>query len=913
MDWTKIQSAYDFEDLVTTLIFFNDLLSVHQVKQIARNDLFWTTGRSEDKAEYVYRVIFDNPRLEADQRKTSRQRRFDEKVATAWRHGKPDTHVFLYINFDDPPPGWAENHDHLKIITATDITDTIEAEQWWPIFHKYFEGGMRIKDAEECEFLEVFMESLVQVADELTVKEAINVISWVASVAFYRPKEALAFSLALYKSEKSPQDEKHPVFGTTTLGKGAYLRELPDLLKPIAAHLEHFEEALELLLRVSSEIDKGSQPIRGFLSEAVENMTGYYFGRDFLIKYGRAHYMPDFNLRTLDVIERMLKEEDNNALLFRCLAVLPNLLKMKVDTSEWSGDKGSVTWREYRLPLADEGLRRVRMGALGLLFTAFNESGDENFRHRCLVELRDAFRHLSTAEELHGEFLELLGFLGEHADDEDPFVLNWILEILESFPREGLGPISSEVTTLQKRLNANFELDLYHLLFGKKGWDPPREAVQRAIQQTLDQWGDNPKAFLLLVDGFHKSADSYPTGLRSFLRILGRDQTEFAAGMISVISDEQAFRANLEPLFVQSLGYLLSGIKLKDEARWHICVNALLAEPDDNTVTIVLTGLHLHDYNNFTVADLELVETLISGANEKTRILGAETLWYLHKFDDFTAVLKVFESLSENMSQDLAASVLKGISRGSYQEGFADKWVAEDRRGILKRIILSLSGFPRLDWDSHSGYELEVLLRVLWKYSTDDLLEFFQLRIDPDRVNSEGYDPLPYDLNTLFQGVSDEKQNEFVSRVLNWDTERYGIYWIARLIGLVCSKNVLPSTILTLQSYISTANKNRFLLIISILEQIPLGVTFYDLAMLIVKKAYGQKDVRSQLYSAFISKTGGSRSIGEPYPSHVRHKKLIYEFRFLNMSSEEVQEFLDQWEKEIDAMIQRDQHEDLER
>lgn len=907
MDWTKIQSAHNFEDMVTTLIFLKDLLSVNQIRQFARDDLFWTTGRSETERDYVYRVIFDSPRLQGDQRKTSLQSKFDEKVATAWRHGKPDTHVFLYINFDDPPPGWAENNENLEIITATDIAKTIEEKQWRPIFHKYSEGGMHIKDAQECEFLKAFMESLVPVADELSVKEAVNVISWVASVAFYRPKEALAFCQALYRSEKSTQDDKHPVFGTTTLGRNHYLKEMPDLLKPIAANLEHFEESLELLLRVSNDLDRAPDPIRGFLSQPVENITGYYFGRDFLIKDGLAYYIPDFNQKTINVINRMLDKEEDQELLSRCLAVLPNLLKLKVDTSEWSEDKSSITWREYKLPLTSESLQKIRAQVLNSLFEAFETLKDKETRRRCLAELRDTYRYLS-----HPELVEFLNFLEKHINNEDPFVLNWILESLESISRVGDEEFRSKTKNLTDQLNERFELQLYSLLFGKMGWDISTDKLQEVIKKILLKWKEAPKAFIEKIDEFHKSANSFPTGLKTLLQTLGDEQEEFASPIISVLSDEPDFRSGLSPDFIRSLGNILCGIRRKDVERWRSCVDALIAEPDDNTVTIVLTGLHLHDYEKFTAADLKLVESLISGASEGVRLLGSETLWYFHKFDDFTAVLNVFESLSENMTTQLAASVLKGISHGSYQEGFADKWVAEDRRVILKKIILSLSDFPRLDWDSMVGYELEILLGVLWKYSTEDILEFFQLRLDPERVGRENYDPLPYDLNTLFQGVSDEKQNEFVSNVLGWDTERYSIYWMARLIGLVCSKNVLPSTILTFQSYISTPNENRFLMITSILDQIPLGNTFYDLAMRIVKRGYGRKGVKGQLHSAFISKTGGSRSIGEPYPSHVRHKKLIAEFRHLNKRSKKVQKFLDQWEEEIDDMLRRDEERDLE-
>jgi hypothetical protein len=869
IDWAKIQSAHDFEELATTLIFLDDLLSVNLIKQIARNDLYWTTWHSENQPDYVYRVIYDSPLQNADRRDKSLQGKFDEKVATVWRHGKPNTKVFLFLNFDDPPPDWAKNREHLKIITAAEIAATIEEKNWWPIFLKYFEGGMHINDAKECEFLKAFTESLVPAVDELSIKETINVISWIEEIAFYRPKEVLAFSQALYESEKSQQDDKHPVFGSITLTRN--------------------------------------------LSQPVEEITGYYYGRDFLVKGYRTYYKPDFNQKTLDVIERMLKEEKNSALLIQCLAVIPNLLKMKVDTSEWSGDKRAVTWREYRLPLTDEELQNVRKRALRLLFTAFNESGDKELRHRCLVELKDAFHHLSVAEELQEEFQELLGFLSAHANDEDPFVLNWILEMLEPFSRTGLEAIRTEATSLQTQLQEKFELQLYHLLFGKMGWDPSSDEVRQAVKQSYDRWSDDPRHLLLLIDGFHKTADSYPTGLRAFFRALGYEKTGFAAKMVMIVSDDPTFRSDLSPLLIQSLGYILCGVRLKDEAQWRDCIDALRTEPDNITKTIVLTGLHIHDFDKFTADDLKIIEDMIADADEEIRILAAETLWYFDKYHDFTAVLTVYGKLAEHITEELAASVLKGLTHGLQEEGLAKRWADEGRRDILKKILFSLVDFPRLDWDSMAGYCLELLLRVLWKYSTDDLLEFFQLRLDPERVKREGYDPLPYDLNTLFQRVSDEKQNEFVSRVLDWDIERYGIYWIARLIGLACNKNVQPATVTTLRETISKPQKNQLLLITKLLDQIPLGETFYDLAMRIVKKGYGRREVRSQLYSSFISTTGGSRSLGEPFPSHLHHKTLIDKFRTLNKRSKKAQKFLDLWETEIDDRMRRDEQEDLER
>ncbi len=825
IDWSKIRSVHDFENLVTTLVFLHDLLSVNLIKQIARSDLFWTTWHTENKSGHAFRVIFDNPGQDADQRDNTLRRKFDEKVAVVWRHDNVDTEVFLFLNFDDHPTDWIKDHKNLTIVTATDIAETIQDEERWAIFHKYFGEGMHIKDAQGCGFVADFAESLVPAVQELSVKEAINVMSWVGEIAFYRPKEVLAFAQTLFRAEKSTQEEKHPVFGTTLIGRNDYLEELSDLLQPVAAHFEYFGSALELLLRISSELDTAPHPLRGFLGQPVEKITGYYYGRDFLVRDNLSYYEPKFNRKTLQVIERLLGAENDSALLVRCLAVIPNLLRMRVDTSEWSSDNRAVTWREYRLPITDEGLQNVRLQALGLLFKAFNDSRDKEIRHRCLIELKEASHHLSAAVDLQSEFRDILAFLKAQVSDEDPFVLNMILEILESVSRAGSEAIKSEATSLQSQLNEKFELRLYYLLFGKKGWDPSSDDVLKAVQQSHDRWGDDPRALLLLIDEFHKGVDSHPTGLRTFLQSMGYNETEFAAEMISIMSGIPTLRNDLAPLFVSSLGYLLCGIRRNDIAQWQNCVETLLAEPDDNSVTIVLTGLHLHEYDNYTRADLELVEKLTSGASDNIRILGAETLWYFHKLDDFTAVLNVFESLSKNMTQELAASVLKGISHGSYQEGFANKWVTEDRRGILKKIIFSLSGFPRLDWDSMSGYELEVLLGVLWKYSTDDLLEFFQLRLDPERVGRENYDPLPYDLNTLFQAVSDEKQNEFVSRVLNWDVERYGIYWIARLIGLVCSKNVQPTTVATLRDAVNRSQKNQLLLITSILDQIPLSAT----------------------------------------------------------------------------------------
>ncbi len=214
-----------------------------------------------------------------------------------------------------------------------------------------------------------------------------------------------------------------------------------------------------------------------------------------------------------------------------------------------------------------------------------------------------------------------------------------------------------------------------------------------------------------------------------------------------------------------------------------------------------------------------------------------------------------------------------------------------------------MTEFTRLDWDSMAAFHVELLLQVLWNYSTDALLEFFKLRLDRDKFSRDGYDPLPYGLHTLFQNVNNEKQNEFVTAILDWDIGQFDMYWLARLIGLACNQDIKPATLATFRAQIDSGEKERIILIADVLDQIPLGEGFYELAVSIIKKGYEDKDVMAHLHASFVGTTGGARAMGEPFPSHVQHKGLIQLYRERYSASVCVMEFLNQWEKEIDGLF----------
>ncbi len=912
IDLTRIQGAYDFESLVTNLIFFHTLLSVDSIKNCTSKDIFWVEWQNDKHENFYYRFIFVSPQQQPDGLEASLKKKFDQKIAPDLS-ARPDHKFYLFLNTNlHPDP--EKKFPNLEVSTADDISEIISKENWWPIFHKFFEGGMHIKDAEECEFLKAFAESLAPAVEGLSIKETTNVISWVKYIAFYRPKETLAFCHALFDATpKDDEVEKHLVFGELTLNRMSYLEELTGILEPIAAHKEQFGDALELLLRISTELDEDVHPWKGYLSKSVENLTGYYYGRDFLVKSGRAIYDSSFNQETLDVVERMLQEETDIDLLFRCLAVPPNLLKMKVVTSEWSGDKSVVTWREYRLPLNDKNLIEVRRRALHLMFKAFEESKNADFRHRCLFELQDVFRHISLTPDLESEFKQFLTFINSHSDEEDPYTQNWFLEILELLAGTGLKNIVESIGPLKDKLSNKFEAQLYHLLFGKKSWELSEIKLEPLVDSVIKFCGNDHRKFIQTLDSFYNAGNSYAPGMRIFLQTIGISQTDFARKVFDTFARDLYLHSSLSTQLIRSLGYLLCGIRLHGIEEWQNTVEVLRNDFNKNSAIFILTSLQLHEYEKFETGDLETIESLIESADDEIRILASETLWYFYNFGDYSKVLKIYEKLAAHISQDLASSILKGLAHGIQEATYPAKWADVEGRKSLKDILFVLIDFPKIDWDTSSNYYLELLLRQLWKHSTDDLLEFFQLRLEPERTKRESYDPLPYELGTLFQRVSDEKQNEFVSRVLEWDVKHYGIYWIARLIGLACNKNVQPATLETLHKILVRPQKSQLLLIAKLLDQIPLGDTFYELSMRIVKKGYGRKEIRSQLYSSFISTTGGSRKLGQPFPSHVQHMTLIEKYRTLNKKSKKVQTFLDSWSAEIEVMMQRDEEEDLER
>ncbi len=74
------------------------------------------------------------------------------------------------------------------------------------------------------------------------------------------------------------------------------------------------------------------------------------------------------------------------------------------------------------------------------------------------------------------------------ADNKDPFVLNWILEMLEPLSRSGPKDIKDDAKFLHEKLNNQFELRLYHFLFGKKDWNPTTDESGEIVRQSCDSF-----------------------------------------------------------------------------------------------------------------------------------------------------------------------------------------------------------------------------------------------------------------------------------------------------------------------------------------------------------------------------------------------------------------------------------------
>jgi hypothetical protein len=908
INWDKLTSAYDFDCLVTTYVFLSGLLNVDLIKEIDRKDIFWTTWHEDNKPDRVIRTIFKSPVQEADKQKKSLDLKFAEKVESLLKSEKP-IKVVLFINFDDSPPEWNQKGEHLQVITATEIQKSIDANLWWPLFQAYSIGSMRFVDKEDTVFLKAFAESLEPAVERLSIKEVLNVISWVEEIAFYRPHEVLAFCKAIYGSHKEEQEVQHALFGPTKIDRDDSLEKIQSLLKSVAANENYFKESLELLLRISTNLDV--KHLRDFLSEPVKQITGYYYGRDFVARDNNYRYEPKFNQMTLDVVERMLQNEKDIQLLTRCIAVIPNLLKMRVESTKFVKSKDAISITEYRLPIDDASLKEVRERALSLLFNTFDQSTESVIRYRCLAELQNSFQYMSLSADLMDDFSKILDFLENQSTGEDVYVQNSISEMLRRLSGSSDQKLIARIDAIQARLDRNSQLAFYRLLFGRHGFDPQPEYVEGQVKRCVEKY--QPKDLILLLDEFYKIKESQTTGDRSFFRSLGYKNPDFGCEMIRIVSDDSKLRKNISLGLVRVLGYILVGVRGSDQSAWRECVDTLRRQGDNRAMTIALTAFHLHQNQEFTADDLGMIRDMIPDADEEIRILIANTLWFFDKYSDFDSLLAAYEQLSQNMTTELSAQILQGLARGVHEENFAEKWAEETRRASLKRILSPVFDFPLIDWSAMNGYYLELLLSVLWRYSTEDILAFFRRRLDPERSRIEGYSPLPYQLHDLFQNVSDERQNDFVSRVLQWDTNKYPAYRLAQLLGLALSQEIKELALATLKKTIETGDKSHLILIAKLLNDIPLSDKFYDLAMQIADRSGGDSEVINQLWASFISTTGGSRSIGEQFPSHLIHKKLIAEFRVKFAASEQPNKLLDHWESEIEDHIKRDEEEDAER
>lgn len=919
IDWSELNNIYDFENLVRTLIFFENLLKVDLIKVCGRADLFTRIWGTKEEGNITNLPLFISPKLTEDEQKQILKNKFKENVSKILINF-PDLKVYLYLNTNLALDEWRDD-PRIEIINQSVITKKIEGI-WKPVFRRYFKGGVLVEDPDNFSFLKELTENLVKDIEQRSITEIANIVSWVDEIAIYRPKEILEFCKTLMSLRKEPEEKEEPYWGKITKKDTDYLEKLPHLLTQVSTHYEFYGEALKSLINLSLSL----APVYGSVEQStpkyLEQITGYYFGRDLL---SEGVYNPRFNIKALDIIESLL-QKGQNELTRRCLALLPVFLEMKIDYWQWL-DPGNITvYREYNLPIDNKDLISVRRRALDLLISEYDKTDDWLNKLHVISNLEEALRYMAISDFYEDEFRKIIDFVDGHKQESDIRLVNEMINLLGIFDRSQNKTIKLKAEVIIKNLKEKFEIRLYNYCFGREGWSDDADQISRLATEVYEHYGtENIRDFIKLLGGFLQEPHSQPTGLMPLVREIGISQHSFSSAIFDILASNVEMTETLSKTVLEYLGNILGGIRLSDLGHYNEITNKLLDKKSIHYYTLILSSYQLKNYSEFQKSDLKIIESIIEFNKEMT-LVACYALWFFDLYDPYLDVLELLEKMSKSADKKLTAQIISNITNRLHSESrvkaelepFKDNlrpvFDNEDTINTLINIISELKDFERLDWDTITDYRIEILLKVLLLKKTDKFLEFVQSRLEAIADKGTSYQALPHIFNVLFEGISEDKQIEIYTSILSWDKKQEYSYEISHLMGAICSGNISdkPKVKQFLFEQIHTGDKRILKLIAMALDDFGLSRDFYEMAIEIILNSANDREIISQLDSSFISTMGGSRTHGQPFPSHIEHKKYISEFRDKYISQPAIVHFLDNFEKRIDSEMKQEEERDME-
>lgn len=907
IDWSKIRKGYDFENLVKTWVFLKYLLSVKSIKECNHTDLFWTAWNQPNNTYFQHDAIFTLPDSSEEKQIERLKRKFDEDYSRFLKD-RPNTTFQIYTNAEHIPPEW-EGNKQINVVKREEIAKEINS-QWKPIFKKYFTGALTVEDPNEYSILEEFSKSLVVDIESHSIKELKNIISWVEEIAIYRPKEIYEFCEELFSIEKESIKVKDGIFGEVTQSRKDFLENTPNLLTSVAAHEDHFENALELLIKISLELQPSSKIMGMHGLNYLDDLTGYYYNRDFILEKTQYSYSPTFNQKTIDVLTKLINQADEE-LAIRCLGLLQNLIKLKIDYTRWNDEDHSIAMHNIRLPLGDENLSGIRKQALDLILSTFNKIDRTNIQFHCLEELHGILRYITSYKDFKYEIDSIFEFLKSNKNITDLVLQNKLIELIDDFKRVDDDNIKESALSIRQELEQGFDFKLYNFIFGRISWDAKKEYIDKLVDETIERFDSKPSEFISYLNSLFDQQESSANGIRIYLKLLSAQQNEFASLVIGLIINDNAIIDKLNRELLYEIGHLLTSIRQDNKTKWRQLIKDLLDKKKFEYYIIALTGFHIGDYKEFDEDDIDIIESIIDKADEELKNYICYTTLFFNKYENFSHILRLFYKMSISASDELAYEIIDKLTSKYHSYGKTDKFVEEESADYLVKIIFEFINMNKFGGGPSPTYNFEIMLRILWKISPVKFYEFLKIRIENTTENDSSYQPFPYIIDTLFSEIDGLKQVEILQTIFTWKLSEELDHLVYNLIGEVCRHGISDEAFKYFEEIIDSKDKKKLWKIAGAIRDTILDDRFYDIACKIIINSDSDKEIMSQLYSSFYSKTGGSRRHGEPFPSHIRHKELIKIFKE-KYSNKIVQKFLDDFEKEVNGLIKRYQERDAE-
>lgn len=705
-------------------------------------------------------------------------------------------------------------------------------------------------------------------------------------VAYYQPKQALAFAqLAL----DNPTDEIEEDAKKYSFGKTSYkyvLNEIAPFLRYVAHHIEHLNEALDMLKLLADDDPRQPNQNPDHPVRILRDLAG--------IEPGKPLF---FNEQIVDFVMPWLAEPANDR--FSPFDVLDELLATEGHTSETKGI--TLSLRGFKInPEAVAGMRKK------ILDAAFGQLLDSDpkkaFRALQTIEHSLDFPHglvgmevtKKESEAWEPGIVETLNRLQKIVTEEtlDPFLMVQLRGSISGHARYNKGATKEAAGKLLDAMPATREYEVARAITDGWGWTFEREGGTMRNEEICAKWREK-LATTLITEYKGKLPEllkmlEEATARQEAAPLRDKNYTPFIATLMqqshdfTVLVGEHLLKNPTSPLvgalniaiMVLAKDYYSDAVALARQAVQ--TNNVVLARCTSRALGWSLNGTAVTDDES------DVIAALAASDDEAVR----------HN------IVRVVKRYGNNKQAGL--EVLMSIRIDDSKE-VADEVVGEiGKHGAFKVTDLSPEHLDHLlaelvKCGSIEDYNIVTFLSDLSAVAPERVAKLLMERVEhketqqeDDDVWNERYKPLPYmHRNSATLRISETKSYEKILREVrdwaaaepeSWKRTHYG----ADLFKMV-SAGFDDATLKVLQEWIASGDNQKLEAAASLLSEAPSTFVFTNHAYVTALLEQAQKQgatyykrVSSWLYGAAIS---GSRTgtPGQPFPQDIAQRDNSYD------------------------------------